>query len=309
MMEQKIDKGIIFDIQYGAMYDGPGLRTVIFFKGCPLRCRWCQNPESQEMAPQLSFLAERCISCGTCVEVCPSENLKMDQGFPLRVREGCRLCGRCARNCLSNAMELIGYEISAADILHKVLRDRLFYEKSGGGATISGGEPTMQYRFLIKTLAMLREYNISTALETCGYFESLLIDELIGVTDLFLFDIKHANGISHKKNTGKDIRLIKKNFREILAKAGEQRVIPRIPLIPGFNTDKESVAALAKYLNECGYKGEIHLMPYNPLAKTKYRKINRHNEYQSKSAQTPEELRTITGAFKKSCRGEVVLIN
>ena len=306
---QNNDTGIIFDIQYGAMYDGPGLRTAVFFKGCPLRCRWCQNPESQEPKPQLSFFAERCRSCGTCAAACNAESLKMRGGLPVRDNEICRLCGQCAHACPSKAMELIGYKITATALLQKLRRDRPFYESSGGGVTITGGEPTMQPRFLLKTLSLLKEDRIATAIETCGYFKTALIDELVEVTDLFLYDIKHTNSTTHKKHTGRDNRVIKKNFRQLLAKAGPEKITPRIPLIPNFNTDKESLSAITKFIKETGYRDEIQLMPFNPLTKTKYQKINRQPEHQNLAAQTPEELETIVRRLKQNYGGEVTVIN
>lgn len=293
-------KGIIFDIQYGSMYDGPGLRTCVFFKGCPLRCRWCQNPESHFPGLQLSYITELCISCGQCAKACPGNAMKLKNNMPYCDDKMCTLCGRCAGACPREAMELIGLKISAPELLLKLRRDRPFYESSGGGVTFTGGEPTMQEKFLFKALEIVRRDGISAALETCGYFRTEIIDELLELTDLFLFDIKHINAERHREYTGFTNEMIKKNFKLILKKAGPEKITPRIPLIPGFNTDSDSAHGIARFIKGAGYSGEVHLMPYNPMSRTKWLKIGRGSEYRNFGELTEGEIEKITGIFEKS---------
>lgn len=293
-------KGIIFDIQYGAMYDGPGLRTLVFFKGCPLKCEWCQNPESQLPQPQMSYFSEKCASCGECADACKQGALKMKKELPIRNTEKCAVCGECADACPNGAMEKIGMEMSPEEIAKKVLRDRPFYESSGGGVTISGGEPTMQPEFLIETLKEIKRNEIQIAVETCGLFKTDLVDELIDVVDLFLFDLKHLDSNHHKEFTGVENDTIKRNFEEILAKAGAERIVPRIPLIPGFNVENGTADEISAYLKSIGYSGEVHLMPYNPMARSKWEKIGRGDEYENPGELSEEAIEEITECFEKA---------
>ncbi len=300
-------EGTIFDIQYGAIYDGPGLRTCVFCKGCPLRCRWCQNPEAQHPQPQLSFLAERCLTCGECVKFCPENALEIRNGLPVRDAGRCRLCGACTEVCSPGAREIIGYAITTEELLEKARRDRPFYESSGGGVTLSGGEPTMQQKFLLHTLQAFQKEKIHTAVETCGYFQAAIIKDLLEVADLILFDIKHMDAHLHQKYTGITNELIQNNFTEIIRQGGPDKLIPRIPLIPGFNADEAFASRLARYLQTAGYSGEVHLMPYNSLTKTKWAKIGRSNEYRNFGELTEEVIAQFTGLLE--AKGFTVICN
>jgi pyruvate formate lyase activating enzyme len=305
-----MQSGTIFDIQHYSVYDGPGIRTVVFLKGCPLRCAWCQNPESQMMKPEIGYLKAKCTGCGKCVEACPNEAIKQEvkpeaekllskckntlsfrknpsanralnnasKGIICN-RSICTVCGRCAVVCETGAAQLIGSEICPDDVIEKVLMDKPFYDNSGGGVTFSGGEPTLQNAFLLDMLGTSKDAGIHTAIETCGYFDESLIDELLPLTDLFLFDLKQIDAVKHKAFTGKENGKILSNFISILNRAGAERIIPRIPLIPGFNTDKESIEAFSAFLNKQDFYGEINIMPYNYLYKSKFEKIGRSSEY------------------------------
>ncbi len=293
-------KGIIFDIQYYAMYDGPGIRTCVFFKGCPLRCAWCHNPESQSINPEMSYFKDRCAACGHCIEVCHSNALRLTDEGVARDRKSCTICDTCADACPNGAMEKIGRELSADEIADTVSRDKPFYDGSGGGVTISGGEPTMQPEFLLATLGAIKNHEIHTAIETCGFFNEYLIYDLLGVTDLFLYDIKHIDPHTHEKFTGVSNEKILANFSLTLSLAGSGRLVPRIPIIPGFNDDPNSIEQITSYLHDVEYAGPIHLMPYNRMAKTKWEKIGRASSYKDMGTQSDEDVENIISGFEQA---------
>ncbi len=193
----------------------------------------------------------------------------------------CAACGKCAEVCETGASQLIGKRIRAEDIIQTVMNDKPFYDNSGGGVTFSGGEPTAQKHFLLELLKISKENGLHTALETCGFFNGSLINRLVSLTDLFLFDIKHIDSNKHKEFTGADNELILQNFASLLQKAGHERVTARIPLIPGFNMDSDSIKQIATFLKALDFSGMINLMPYNPLYKTKFEKTGRINEFKN----------------------------
>lgn len=291
--------GIVFDIQHYAIYDGPGIRTLIFLKGCPLKCVWCQNPESQKLKPQMSYFKEKCLLCESCVKSCPNDALKLINDEIIRDEDLCVDCGTCVEACPNNVMEKIGMERSSEELVELVLRDKPFYDTSGGGVTISGGEPTMQINFLLELLKSLKKEEIHTAIETCGYFKEDLIERLVEHVDLFLFDIKHINSDIHKEFTGVTNDRILNNFKKLLLKVGIDRIIPRIPLIPGVNIDLNTLNEIALYLLSINYSGPVHLMPYNKLAKTKYEKIGIGALYREMGDLTDQNLIKITKLFEK----------
>ncbi|MBN2224795.1 MAG: glycyl-radical enzyme activating protein [Deltaproteobacteria bacterium] len=273
--------GIVFDIQTYAIYDGPGIRTCVFFKGCPLSCVWCHNPESQRLQPEMGYRADRCAGCGSCVEACPHDALVLEGDGVRRDTGRCVVCGLCEKVCRADAHEKIGYKTSAEAVVEKVIADRPFFTESSGGVTLTGGEPTVQREFLLETAGLLKKSEIHTALETCGHFGKELMPALIDTIDLFLYDIKHADADTHKRFTGVDNRVILENFVSIVRKAGPPRIIPRIPLIPGFNADGASLKGICRFLKEARYEGPVHLMPYNSMAKSKYEKLGRGVQYQN----------------------------
>ncbi|MFX1356473.1 MAG: glycyl-radical enzyme activating protein [Promethearchaeota archaeon] len=292
-------KGIVFDIQNYAIYDGPGIRTLIFLKGCPLKCLWCQNPESQKLNPQMSYFKEKCLLCETCVKTCSNNALKLINDEIVRDEERCVVCGKCAEACPNNVMEIVGKEMSIEDLIEIAIRDKPFYDNSGGGVTISGGEPTMQFKFLLELLKALKNNGIHTAIETCGYFNEDLINELVKSVDLFLFDIKLIDSNIHKEFTGVNNERILNNFKIIHSKFGNKKIIPRIPLIPGCNIDLKTINMIRSFLQNINYTGPIHLMPYNKLAKTKYEKVGMGNLYRDMGDLTEKDLQEITIEFEK----------
>jgi len=293
-------KGIVFDVQSFAIYDGPGIRTAVFFKGCPLRCAWCQNPESQRREPEMGYFRDRCQGCGTCVEVCPNQALRLTHEGVIRHRERCVSCGKCAEACPEKVMERIGNEMSPQEMLNIVSKDRPFFESSGGGVTITGGEPTLQADYLVEVLDRLRNAGLHTALETCGFFKEELVDRLVPLVDLFLYDLKHTDPALHKQFTGVDTQRIARNFISILHKKGQEGLVARVPLVPGFNTDSGSMQGIIDFLKRAGYTGPVHLMPYNTLTRTKYEKIGRPESYRNMGSLDEEDLQRISTQVKQN---------
>lgn len=291
--------GIVFDIQNYAIYDGPGIRTIVFLKGCPLKCVWCQNPESQQLSPDVSYFKGKCQLCEICVYSCPNSALQLINDEIIRDKTLCTVCGICAEKCPNNVMEIIGWKATVEELVDKVLLDKPFYDNSGGGATFSGGEPTMQIIFLLKLLKALKQQKIHTALETCGYFSEEIIDELVKYVDIFLFDIKLIDREKHKDFTGVYNEKILTNFSKILSIVGNKRIIPRIPLIPGINTDLTPIQQIIDFLQKTNYDEQIHLMPYNKLTKTKYEKVGMGDLYKDMGELTDKNLDQITKLFEE----------
>lgn len=294
------EKGVIFDIQTYCLYDGPGIRTTVFLKGCPLRCAWCHNPESWNKSPEIGYQKERCTLCGTCVEVCAHKALFIDDGALLLDRKKCLACGDCVASCPNEAREIIGRLITSGEIAKEAALDKPFFETSGGGVTISGGEPTVQSEFLFSVLTALKEMNLHIALETCGYFDPGLIDKLIDTVDLFLFDLKVIDPSLHKKLIGVENKRILENFKSIVKKAGQERITPRISIIPGANADKNAIDGVIDFLRKVEYSQKVELMPYNDLAKSKWEKIGRGKDYVQFEKISENDLENIRKMFIKA---------
>lgn len=289
--------GVVFDIQQYCVYDGPGIRTGVFFKGCPMRCFWCHNPESQKPQPQLRFIASRCDGCGRCVDRCAPKAIRLRRGT-LEWETGlCNHCGDCADSCAEKALVRAGEVLTVAQAVERATVDREFFAGSGGGVTVSGGEPTLQSEYLLRVLRSLRERGLHTAIETCGQFPADLLSSLLETVDLFLFDLKQIDDRKHREGTGCSNRQIHDNFRTLLARAGAERTTVRIPLIPGFNTSEADISAFARFLKEAGYHGEVHLMPYHGWAKSKYESLGRLRDYRDLSKTEPSDTDRIIGQF------------
>lgn len=260
--------GTIYNIQRFSLHDGPGIRTTVFLKGCPLRCAWCHNPESQGAKPQLSFFAQRCLGCGACGVVCAVHAL----GDGHRVDyAACRACGMCVDRCASGALEILGREAATPEILQEVLKDEVFYRTSGGGVTLSGGEPLMQADFAAAVLRAAREAGIHTAVETCGHAPWPAVEKLLPWTNLFLYDVKQMDSDLHRQYTGVDNRLILANL-EKLCRLGAN-VVVRTPVIPGYNDGAENFLALAAFLHALSHPVPVEILPYNDLAGSKYPRL------------------------------------
>ena len=254
--------GCVFDIKRYAIHDGPGIRTTVFLKGCPLRCLWCHNPESWRIGPEPGLRRARCLRCGRCVEACPKDAVSLgEEEFPETDPEKCGLCGQCVEACPANAREIVGSKMTAAGVFAEVERDRIFYDQSGGGVTFSGGEPLAQAEFLLAALDLCQQTQIHTALDTTCYVQPDILDAVAERTDLFLCDIKHMDSELHERFTGAPNMLILDNIRR-LAEA-ERQIIIRIPIIPGYNEGSQNIEATAEFAASLPGRTAIDILPYN----------------------------------------------
>lgn len=258
-------KGRLFDIQRFSVHDGPGIRTSVFLKGCPLRCLWCHNPEGISTKPVISYDARKCAACGACARACP-ERHSVQNGQHVYNRAGCNGCGACAEACLFEALELAGREATVDEVMDTVRRDLPFY-RGVGGLTITGGEPTLQADFATALAAAAQAEGISVCVETCGYSPGHALLALAAYTDLFLFDIKETDAVRHKAYTGVDPAPIISNLRAL--DAAGHAVMLRCPMIPGFNDRPEHMEGIAAIANTLSNVRGIELMPYHPLGKGK----------------------------------------
>lgn len=266
--QSEILKGYVFNIQRYSIHDGPGIRTIVFLKGCPLNCLWCSNPESQESFPRILHDPGKCMKCSACVSTCSTGAIKLHNDIRLIDAKKCDLCGNCLEVCYSNALELIGREMSVEDVMKEVRKDRTFYYESGGGVTLSGGEPSAQYKFAVKILEQCNEEGIDTALETCGYARWEVLEQLVQNVNLVLYDIKHMDSKEHKSYVGEDNGLILENARKI-ATLGKKMII-RVPIIPTYNDSIKHIQKLVDFVISLKTVNEIHLLPYHALGKGKY---------------------------------------
>jgi pyruvate formate lyase activating enzyme len=267
--------GWIFKIQRHALHDGPGIRTLVFFKGCPLRCLWCFNPESHTGDPQVIHNAVKCLGCGTCLEVCPTPGAIEKQKDAIVIRQDlCNGCGICVDACPGGAMSLAGEAVDIGQVLHEVLKDKVFYERSGGGVTLSGGEVAMQPEFAAALLQNCQTRGIHTAVETSGHAPWPSLQKILQFTDLVLYDLKVMNPVKHRELTGCDNRLILSNAKK-LARSGKA-VIIRIPLIPGCNDSRQNLTQTVKFIRqELPGINEVHLLPYEMIGVAKYERLGR----------------------------------
>lgn len=269
-------KGIITHIQRYSIHDGPGIRTVVFFKGCPLTCLWCCNPETQSFKPELEFIKSLCQHCGQCVKICPENAVNTDLFCPESEkidRQKCTICGKCVSVCPSTALKIIGEEMDTEAVLAVIKKDGAFYRRSGGGITLSGGEPLSQPKFAQHLLKKCHDLNIHTAVETCGLAVQSVFEQVLPFTDLFLFDIKHLDPQNHQRLTGVSNELILSNLRWLHEKSAH--VILRLPLVPGLNMDTENLHSLAELVDELGIE-EVNLIPFHQMGKDKYSHLGKN---------------------------------
>lgn len=254
-----------------AQDDGPGIRTTVFMKGCPLSCCWCHNPEAMRPEPEVAFYPDRCILCGSCKAVCPEGAILVDPA-PRIDRSRCTACGVCAASCPSTAIRVIGKAYSPAALLENLLRDRCFFETSGGGVTFSGGEPTLWMEYLGTTLRALKSAGLHTAIQTCGMFDyPMFALEILPFVDQIMFDIKFIDAAEHRRYTGRDNRIILENFR-CLTRDAAGKVLPRVPLVPTITATPGNLTAIASLLADLGYR-RCDLLPYVPAGIDKRRAI------------------------------------
>ena len=287
MTKDEMKTPFILEIKGNSLDDGPGIRSVVFYKGCPLSCVWCHNPESKKVMAEISFDAKLCIDCGICREVCPEKALGRDNCFYID-RSKCTLCYLCTDSCPSGALDRVGKAMTVNDIMQRILPDKPFFETSGGGVTLSGGEPTLFMEFTSKLLQSLKQHSIHTLLETCGYFDlGMFMYMLYPHLDAIYFDIKIIDSAAHKKYCGRPNEKILDNFKRITQKARKDNkvLLPRIPLVPDMTDTEENMKAIATFLKNAGATN-ASLLAYNPLWHEKSDKIGVDDPYKKSKSMT-----------------------
>ncbi len=294
---------LLADIRRLTLHDGPGIRDTVFLKGCPLRCRWCHNPESISAERQLLFRDNLCQHCGACIPGCPSGAHAFHDGHHIFDRGSCSCCGKCADICLAGALTLCGREVKAETVFAEVVKEREFFIQSGGGVTLSGGEPLLYHGFALKFFRLLRENGIHTALDTCGMVNFAAFENVLPFTNLILYDIKGMDPEKHRSNTGRDNAEILENLHRL----GNLNVPVeiRIPVIPGCNDEESEFAAAGRFLSGLPMVKGIRLLAYHALARDKYRMCGRADTMPDVEPPSPEEMSRLAEIVRKFSRKEV----
>jgi pyruvate formate lyase activating enzyme len=295
-----VKKAVIFDIQRYSVHDGPGIRTVVFFKGCPLRCHWCQNPESWQRLPEIGFHLERCIGCRNCQEACQEGAIL--SGTKRIQRARCTVCGACVDTCYAEALSRVGEEWGRDELIHEVSKDRPFYQDSGGGVTLSGGEPLLQIDFVEEFCSGCREEGLSVALETCGAVPFDSFRRVLPLLDLILYDVKAIDPELHKAWTGSSNERILSNL-ERLRDSGT-RVIPRVPIVPNHTALASNLDRIAAHLE--GSFPEVHLLPYHGWGESKRGLVDSQKPALRLDPPAEEEMKAIGKIFEE--RGILVRV-
>ncbi len=290
--------GIVFDIKRFAIHDGPGIRTTVFLKGCPLRCYWCHNPESQDPRPVLIQYPRNCIACHACLEACPNNALSLGETQILIDRSRCRACGACAQVCYAQALVLLGREMTVEEVLAEVAKDRAFYETSGGGMTLSGGEPMFQPEFTTALLQAAKQEGLHTALDTSGYARWELYQAALPFTDLIFFDLKHTDPLAHQLGACVDNALILENLRRFAETS--VGLLVRVPTIPGFNATPEQIGAMARLLTTLPRPVPMELLPYHRLGEGKYASLGQAPPERQATPPEPALLNALVQAARET---------
>jgi len=290
-------KGLVFDIKKYAIHDGPGIRTTVFFKGCPLQCQWCHNPESWSSSAEHGLRKDRCIGCGQCAEACPDQAISLVENRPVTETDKCNLCGRCVDTCMAGAREIIGRQMTVSEVMFEVEKDIIFYDQSGGGVTFSGGEPLMQPEFLLAVLNQCQAQQIHTAVDTSCYAEPKIVEMVSERTDLFLCDLKHMDNEMHERFTGVGNNLILDNIKR-LSEAGKEIVI-RIPVIPGFNDEKANIEATGKFTASLPGVIRVDILPFNRGGKEKLARLTAESKLMQVETPGEEEMNSIAKELSK----------
>lgn len=286
-------KGLIFNIQKFSIHDGPGIRTTVFLKGCPLRCQWCSNPESQLRQVQIMYNIDKCIHCQSCVKTCPQHAISYDNHITIDFHK-CIGCFQCIKQCPHKALTYEGEYKTVKEIVGICLQDMDFYNESQGGITISGGEGMSQPLFLKELIGELKKYHLHLAIETTGYIETKVFQELAPLFDLLLFDIKHYDSQKHLLGTGVSNELIIKNLKWAIK--NNLTVLPRIPVIPGFNDNLEDAKGLSQLLKSI-HINKVQLLPFHQFGEKKYELLNRKYAFKNKKALYPKDLKDYQKIF------------
>lgn len=288
--------GTIINIQKYSIHDGPGIRTTVFFKGCPLNCWWCHNPESQKLGSQIMFFKEKCKGCYLCIKRCPQKAIEFIKGYPVTDESKCNFCGKCCDFCPSNAREFVGKEITVKELMKEIMKDEAFYDESNGGVTFSGGEPLVHSEYLNNVLEICKYKGIHTAIETSGYATWDQFEKISDNVDLFLYDIKHMNNKKHLKYMGTGNTIILENLKKLSEKGSN--IYIRMPIIAGINDDDENIDVAVDFISNLNII-QVNLLPYHKMGMDKYRRLDR--EYRLSGLEIPsnEVMNKIVDKFKK----------
>jgi pyruvate formate lyase activating enzyme len=279
--------GLVFDIRKFSIHDGPGIRTTVFFKGCSLNCWWCHNPESQSLKTEFIFREDRCIHCETCVEVCSQNALSLQNGIMYFDEGKCNFCAECVSNCYADAREIVGKMMSADDVIIELEKDRAFYDQSGGGITISGGEPLVQADFLFELVKACKARDLHVALDTSGYASWNTFEKVCPYVDLFLYDLKLIPNELHRKFTGVSNRLILENLEKLSEK--DHHIMIRVPIIPGITDTYENIKEIGLFASRLKGIDRIDILPYHKAAVAKYERSGK--KYKLPDLEAPSESR------------------
>jgi pyruvate formate lyase activating enzyme len=282
--------GEIFNIQRYSIHDGPGIRTTVFMKGCPLKCRWCSNPESQNLFPELFFRKKRCNKCGKCLAACSQGAIIMNKEDITIDRQRCDRCMKCVEVCLPQAITCTGESKTVQEVIDEASKDEMFYWNSDGGVTLSGGEPLSQPEFALSVLKICKEKSFHTVLDTCGYAPWPVLEKILDYTDLVLYDIKHINPAQHLAGTGSDNKLIIDNLKRTAEK--KKRLWIRIPIIPGYNDSEEHMKDLADFLAQICVE-KVSLLGYHEWGRNKYESLGRDYFFKELSPVKEDALHTL----------------
>ena len=300
-------EGTVFDIQRFSVHDGPDIHTTVFLKGCPLRCAWCHNPESQTEAPCIALYPHKCEKCGACLAVCPKDAHRLSEEDHRIDRDACIRCGECAQVCDFDGLEYIGRRETVASVMKEVLRDKAFYENSGGGVTFSGGEPLMQGEFLTELLKAAKEEGLHVCIETSGFGDPELLRSIVNYVDLFLFDVKETDEKRHIQYVGVPFSPIRENLA--LLDSLEAKIVLRCPLIPDVNVREEHLKEIARIATELKGITEVNVMAYHILGNSKYEALDMENPMAGRDAMSKEEknrcIETIREYIKKFGREDI----
>lgn len=291
-----MESGLVFNIQKYSLHDGPGIRTTVFLKGCPLCCAWCHNPESMRAAPEMFITDSRCIACGECRDACPlAESVPGTGPLPARVPD-CLQCGACTDACPTDARQMVGQKRTVADILSEVIADRVFYEQSGGGVTISGGEPLAQPGFLIALLRACRENELHTVLDTTGFGQQENLLAAAQYADLILYDLKTFDPVRHRRLTGRSNESILQNLKAL--NRVHRNIWIRLPVVPGYNDDLLDLRQMAQFVAELQGVQQVSLLPFHRTGLHKWQRLGLSQPLDDVAPPSPETMERIRELFR-----------